>query len=107
MERSLKRLLSTSSYRELTKLEKAIKLKEEEECSYRVAAKLCSVNKSKIESAIKAKKAGRILGKVGRPRALTSVQEESLTRKLQEKIYQGKNPTFKEFRVCYFVFFLY
>src|SRR3954451_21062122 len=104
MERSLRRLLSTNSYRELTKLEKAIKLMEEEECSYRVAAKLCSVNKCKIERAVKAKKAGRSLGKLGRPNALTKVQEEALTKKLQEKIDQGKIPTFKEFTnmVCFF-----
>jgi len=109
MEVRIRRLLSTSSYRELNQLERAMKLVEDDECSYRVAAKVCSVKKNQIESGIKAKRKGRAVGKVGRPHALTPAQEESVAKKLQEKIDKGLNPTFKEFTdmVCYFVFSLF
>jgi hypothetical protein len=96
------KLLSTSEFRELEDIEKAIKLHNEHQVSIRDAAATCGVKKSALERALKAVKEGRPWGVHGRPRLLSLVEEERLAFLVEEADEKQEPMTFRRFQevVC-------
>jgi hypothetical protein len=72
------RLLRTGDYRNLSDVDKALKLMEEKEVSMACAAKVVGIDVGRVKRAKKAKKENRCVGVVGRPKLLSSEGEAKL-----------------------------
>lgn len=109
---SLVRLTRTSEYRGLSKVEKAIKLMEEERCSFPRAARATGAAVATIFRAKKAREEGRPIGVPGRPLILGIDGEECLVMAIQEADDKRKQLSYVKLRerVCvhpstFFLFF--
>ena len=96
--KQLQKLLATTDYRPLPPVQRAQKLMSEENVSQKLAARLCRVNRSTLQRAIKAGKDGRKAGQVGRPHLLEEEMESALKKKIEEKIDKNENVTYRTFK---------
>jgi transposase len=69
--------LATTEYRQLGKVEKAVKLIEDQACSYREASSLVKISHSSVARGLIAKGKGRTIGKNGRPNKLNVDEMEA------------------------------
>ncbi|KAL6056487.1 hypothetical protein QOT17_016107 [Balamuthia mandrillaris] len=91
-------LLGTSEFRQLTPMERAINLVQDVSMSIRNAAELTGISKSSLHRAIRAQEEGRELERVGRPRMLSSEEEEEVKKWIIEREEKKLYTTFEQFR---------
>lgn len=70
-------ILQSNEFRNLSKLEKAIKLRQDFKLSFRKCALITEVNEKAVRDGVKAVEQGRIPGLIGRPRKKGSNLERS------------------------------
>ena len=94
----IEKLLASSAYRSLPEVERAMKLVNDEGLSQNKASMYSRVERTKLRRAIKAQKAGRPVGQVGRPRILNDNMEELLKDKINDALNNGETITSARFR---------
>lgn len=114
---SVVRITRTSAYRGLSKVDKAVKLVEEEQCSLPEASNATGVPVTTIWRAKKAKAEKRTVGVPGRPLLLGIDGENCLVVAIQEADEQRKQLTYAKLRervcilsaffFCFFTIYLY
>ena len=110
MEKKLKNASSlqlTAAYRDLNKMEQALKMNEEEAVSRRIAAKVCTVSVGQLERAIIAKKEGRIIRVNERPMLLSTSEELALVKVIEEAESIQEHLTLEavQLKVCIMIFY--
>lgn len=87
-----------SDLRSKTPIERAIALHRYNNISFRNAAKACGVSVGAIQRALEAVKENREIGQIGRPRLLSTAQQESFDVDLEASIRPGKRVKYDDAR---------
>jgi hypothetical protein len=99
----LRRIYLQSEMRGLSDLEKAVKLRQQTNCTRAQAIQVCAVHTSALRRAEAAAKDGRTLGTIGRPTLLSKGQEDALLEMIKEECQSGNPPGCTE--LCHMVGF--
>ena len=84
--RNISKNFATSDYRELTPIERAVRLVLEHKASLRKAALCCGVTASSLNRAVNARKEGRDIGINGRPPSLEPAEMLVLANELSNRV---------------------
>jgi|SRR5271163_407212 hypothetical protein len=95
---SLVRVSRTSAYRGLSKVDRALKLMDEEGAGLRESAEAVEISYSKLFRAKKAREENREIGVHGRPRILNTKEEAELVQAIVDADIAGKPLTYKRLR---------
>ena len=85
-------------YRELTPIEKAVRLVRSEHLSQRTAAETAGVTRGALQRAMKALDEQREIGQIGRPRLLSATQQEAFDEALDVSLNPKKRVKYEDAR---------
>lgn len=92
MNHSFSKILTTKEYLELPRVERAVKLINEQKASAREAAKAVVIDRSQLNRALKAIRDGRDVGVNGRPNHLKSNEQIQVINIVRDEIQNGQRP---------------